>query len=740
MLLSKWQKGRQPRRLLCFSAAFFLSALTFTLLLGQRETLSSVMLLSGAVSVGLSLLLILLLGKQVKLFLAIPLGLLLGWLWCCGYSQVTLVPAQKYDGYEGTLRVELTEYPEGKRTYGTVEGMLTMVDGIPCRKKVKLYLQDATPEGTPGDVLTFSGSIRAAKWDYRKNLLPQGIMLTVSQEGNITRQQGAAMTLLRRVRIFSHNMAERIWQLLPGDEGALLSALLCGNSSAENDDLEQALTVSGTRHVTAVSGLHVSILAGAMILLFGKKPGLLAAIPVIFCYAAIVGFPASVIRAFVLHLFWAASFWLKEEKDSLTALGAGLLLLMLYHPFSCLSAGLLLSFGATLGLILLGKPLLQIWFKPLKKVRWHWLEKILYYIASTMSSSLAATLFTLPLNLLFFETVPMLTLLSNVLILWAVALAMELGIGMLLLSLISLPAAGFFAKWVTRWPLWWMVTVVKKIGSLRFAATDGANLFLAVFSGAILIVLLLWKKQKLSGKYTLAVSALLLSGTVLLTAAERLAFGEVRIVSSGGQAALLIRGDGVCAVNTGARPDTVGEALEDAMIRWNASRAQLVLCTSESYKTQGGLLSALEQAQPETLLLPSSTGELSGELAPYAPQYYDRSGVVKCGDFALELLDAGEGSYLCRLLGEHTSFLLASGLKKDAVLEAVENYDCRATVLILDSAQAQDFRMLYRLYAAAMPKQIYCIASGYDGDVPESCGGIPIQMVETDGASVHYVR
>lgn len=740
MLLSKWQKGRQPRRLLCFSVAFFLSALLFILLLETQKQLVTVMLLTGAAAVLLSVVLKLLLGEQARLFLALPLGLLLGWLWCCGYSSLTLLPTQAFDGYEGLLTVELTDYPESHTTYGTAEGLLVQADGIACHQKVRLYLLDGTPEGTPGERLQFSGTISAASRTRRANLLSRGVMLTVSQQGSITRQSAESLTLMRRMRIFSHEMGQRIAQLLPGDEGTLLSALLCGEKAPSGGTRDQALSISGTRHVTAVSGLHVSILAGAMVQLLGKKKGLLAAVPVIFCYAAIVGFPASVIRAFVLHLFWVGSFWLKEEKDPLTALGAALLLLMVQNPFSCVSAGLLLSFGATLGLILLAGPIQEVLTRPLRRLRGKWFEKPLFYIASTTASSLAATLFTLPLNLLFFETVPLLSLLSNVLILWAVALGMELGIGLLLLSLVSMSAAGVFAAVIARWPLWWIVTVVRAIGGFRFAAADAANLFLALFSLLILVILLLWKGKLLSGRKTLTVTAVLLLTTVLLTAAERTAFGEIQIINSGGQAALLLRGDGICAVNGGARPDTMGEAAEEAMLRWNGDRAQLVLCTGEGYRTQGGLPALLETTNPKEVLLPSGEGLLSGEYEPYAPLYYDRAGAVKCGDFTAELLPVGEGEYLCRLKSEHMSLLLAAGLKKKTAIAAAKTYDCRATVLVVDSAQAQDHQTLYYLYSGAQPERIYCIASGYDGDVPDTCGGIPIQMVESDGAAVHYVR
>lgn len=335
---------------------------------------------------------------------------------------------------------------------------------------------------------------------------------------------------------------------------------------------------------------------------------------------------------------------------------------------------------------------------------------------------------------------PLLSLLYNILILWAVALGMELGILTLVISLASMPAAALFVRWVARWPLWWVVTAVKSALGLRFAATDSANLFLAVFSGLILLVLLLWKGERLSSRKTLLAAGALLSAAVMLTAAERAVFGTLQIVNSGGQAVLLLRGEEVCVINAGARRETAGEALAEAMTRWNAAETGLVLCTGEGYKSQGGLLPLLEEARPQTLLLPSASGALPGEYEVYGARYYKKTGAVKCGDFTAELVQLSDKSYLCRLLGQRSSVLLAAGLKKKPLLEALQQQDCRADVLILDGGQAQDFRVLYRLFAAAQPRQIYCISGSYDSDLPERCCGVPIRRVGSEGAAISYMR
>ena len=158
MLPLEWQKGRQPRRLLCFSAAFFMIALVFSLLFSWGKDLEHTVLLTAACACGLGALGIFLLRERFPLFLSVFIGLLAGVLWCGGFTWLIWQPTQQYDGMVGNIRLELTEYAESKESYGVAYGLVTQLDGQDCRLKVKAYLIDGSPEYAPGDVLLFKGS------------------------------------------------------------------------------------------------------------------------------------------------------------------------------------------------------------------------------------------------------------------------------------------------------------------------------------------------------------------------------------------------------------------------------------------------------------------------------------------------------------------------------------------------------------------------------------------------------
>src|SRR5690606_42082461 len=93
-----------------------------------------------------------------------------------------------------------------------------------------------------------------------------------------------------------------------GNEHAVASALVLGYKEDLDDDLSDAFAASGTLHVLAVSGLHVGILYGLMMVMLkpvrkmggGKWTVALCGIAVLWSYAFITGLSPSVLRAVMM--------------------------------------------------------------------------------------------------------------------------------------------------------------------------------------------------------------------------------------------------------------------------------------------------------------------------------------------------------------------------------------------------------------------------------------------------------
>ena len=72
----------------------------------------------------------------------------------------------------------------------------------------------------------------------------------------------------------------------------------------------------------------------------------------VLCFMALTGFVPSVMRSGIMLLFYLGSQVMRRNADSINSLGLAVFLLGLANPYAAADTGLLLSFSATLGLLL----------------------------------------------------------------------------------------------------------------------------------------------------------------------------------------------------------------------------------------------------------------------------------------------------------------------------------------------------------------------------------------------------
>lgn len=138
-------------------------------------------------------------------------------------------------------------------------------------------------------------------------------------------------------------------------------------------------------------------------LLVGHRRRLLAAVgtAVLIFYMFMVGLTPSVVRACIMQFFLLLAPLLKRDADPITSLAAALGLILLVNPYAAASVSLQLSFGAMLGLILV-TPRVYGFFRARKQPRARLAAKACAFLTGTLSSTLGAMVFTVPLTAYYF--------------------------------------------------------------------------------------------------------------------------------------------------------------------------------------------------------------------------------------------------------------------------------------------------------------------------------------------------
>ena len=251
--------------------------------------------------------------------------------------------------------------------------------------------------------------------------------------------QGGATALLYRMRM---RFMEVLFTRYSPENTGLLCAVLLGERQYITEGASDAWYGSGIGHLIAISGYHVTLLTslalGTLRLL--RLPRRLCAVltgGAVVCYMALVGFTGSVQRAGIMALFVLAASVLDREADALTSLAAAGLIICLPSPFAAASTGFLLSFLATLALILFAKPL-QNWMEEhLGPARF---PRVRSFFTAAMAAGLCGYGATLPVSMLTFTHIPLYGPITNLLI--APLVPVVIGCGMLSMLVGAVPVVG----------------------------------------------------------------------------------------------------------------------------------------------------------------------------------------------------------------------------------------------------------------------------------------------------------
>lgn len=241
---------------------------------------------------------------------------------------------------------------------------LTSVDGEAVSVKALLtcYYAADLQVGYDVQLLGEITDVSAAAMDDSRalDLLSEGMILGVVSQSEdaytVVSDQGEGLWVaLARYR---DHLAGEFDHFFGDGAGGLPSALLLGERDGIPDHVRAAFRRAGISHLLAISGLHMTLLFGALERLLKRlrlSPRLRAAVlfPIAAGYLVFLGFPASATRAIIALGMVYLSHLFGMGADTLTSLGIAGALILLCDPPSVLDVGFWMSFSAAFGLVIL---------------------------------------------------------------------------------------------------------------------------------------------------------------------------------------------------------------------------------------------------------------------------------------------------------------------------------------------------------------------------------------------------
>ena len=329
-----------------------------------------------------------------------------------------------------------------------------------------------------GAILAFRARVDAPRgpedgFDERGWLARRGVHFVLhGGDWRIVGRRGGIGGVSDRLRA---HVARAIAPGLDGERRALLAGIVLGEDEGLSDELRDSFKASGLYHLLAVSGQNITFLALgvlglAWLLGIPRLAAEVVAIAAIAAYVLAVGWQPSVVRAGVAGALASLAWLVSRPRDRWHFLVLGAAVLLAWTPASLLEPGFQLSFAAVGGIFLL-LPRLRLALEGYPLTEW---------LRDALAVSTACGAATAPILWLQFGSVPVYSLLANVLVTLAIGPLLGLAlVGSLLQPL--LPSVAVALAFLNGWVVAYIAACARLVGGLPLAQID---------SGAAVCVLL----------------------------------------------------------------------------------------------------------------------------------------------------------------------------------------------------------------------------------------------------------
>lgn len=545
------------------------------------------------------------------------LGLALGLLWSWGYERVKIEPLRTYCGEKRVISAEVSDLPQATKYGCRVEARL-------AGGRMMLYLNCAPEAISLGDTVTVNAEVVDVSRGSgdSENLYYQShdISLLGFQRGEAEITPAGKLPLRCYPTAAANAIRSHINKLFPDDTEGFVRALLTGDRSGLSYRTRNEMSIAGISHIVAVSGMHVSLLVGAIMLLCLKRRriGAIVSILVMLFFAAMLGFTPSVMRAVIMNALILLAPLLGRENDAPTALSFALMMILAMNPWAIANLSLQLSFGAIAGIFLLTpriyRALLRLFRDETLQKRVPLLSKLLRGGASILATSLGATGLTQPLIAATFGAVSLVAPVTNLLVLTLIGLIFTCCFVLLPVGWL-LPGVGTAGALALSYPIRAVLWLVRSMAKLPYAAVYTNSGYIVAWLVLVYVLVGIYflpLKRKAHPAVLLFCVLVTLVGACFFSAQEP---GQtaVTVYDVGqGQCVLLRSGEFTALIDCGGDSgDADGETVARALLMSGRHRVDVLVLTHYDTDHVCGAVQLMARIEIGALLLPEVDDDTS---------------------------------------------------------------------------------------------------------------------------------
>lgn len=246
---------------------------------------------------------------------------------------------------------------------------------------LKLSIKNNKNKLEYGDKIIFTGEFEEPEiqrnyggFDYKQYLKTGKIYGLVITNKIEKIEKGKYNKLLILINKINQKIVDNSNKILEKEEANLLTGILIGNKDNLSKDIQESFRNSNLSHMLAVSGAHVTyvILGITFILKKSKTNKRISKIITIFLlilFIYLTGGTPSVTRACIMAIYIIFASLIYKKPQILASISISILIILIINPYKILDVGMQLSYGGTIGIILLSKILEENMKNKIEKVK-----------------------------------------------------------------------------------------------------------------------------------------------------------------------------------------------------------------------------------------------------------------------------------------------------------------------------------------------------------------------------------
>lgn len=348
------------------------------------------------------------------------------------------------------------------------------IDGIKIEKSKKYLLNIKKSKEMNikfGDYIKINAKIEQPSkarnhmgFDYQKYLKSKKIIATILDVENVeildVNKANIAENIFNSVR---NNIKKIMCKLLPKDAKELVVGMMIGDKEELDANITENFKNSNLTHMLAVSGAHISYVILGLNLMLKKTSNRFRKIFIIcflIFFVGVTNFTPSVQRASIMAILLLISTMLYKSQDTYTSIAFSGLIILIINPYSFFDIGFQLSFGGTIGIVLMYNNLMKR-FKQKRKLKG--------YIVSSICVSVCANLIIIPIMAFNFNTVSLTFWISNLFAGPFLGVIIILGFCMYLISFVIFPVAKIISI-PLKYLIYILLVIVKYCSKIPFSS------------------------------------------------------------------------------------------------------------------------------------------------------------------------------------------------------------------------------------------------------------------------------